>query len=132
MVRCECFDGGLLTILDPGVAQGVDALRLVLSDDHVADRRARHEIEDSIGISSLSLLVAAALDTFVALHLSVKGLAGVDVHGLVEDDRLLGDRELDTRERKARSRTATKVSLSGICTALRTIAILATAKCSCR
>lgn len=124
--------GSSLTILNPGVAQSVDTLRLVLANDDIADSGSRQEVKDGIGVSSLGLLVAAALNTLVALHLPVECLAGVDVHGLVEDDRLLGDGELDTREGEARSRTATEVALRGISTTLRTIAVLATAKGSCR
>lgn len=111
----------------------MDALRLVLTDNDVLDGGSRHKIEDSISISSLSLLVAAALYTLVTLHLPVKGLPRVDVHGLVEHDGLLSNREFDTREREARWWSSAEVALSGICTALRSIAllVLATSQCSC-
>jgi hypothetical protein len=106
----------------------------VLSNDDVPDGGSRQEIEHSIGIGSLSLLVAAALHTLVTLHLSIERLTGVDVHGLVEHNSLLGDRELDTREREARCWSTTEITLCGIGTTLRPIAllVLAATKCSCR
>jgi len=72
----------------------VNAFRLVLSDDHVSDRGTRQQVEYGVGIGTLSLLVAAALNTLVALHLTVEDLTGLDVHGLIEDNSLLGYGEL--------------------------------------
>ena len=72
----------------------MNAFRLVLSDDHVSDRGTRQQVEYGVGIGTLSLLVAAALNTLVALHLTVEDLTGLDVHGLIEDNSLLGYGEL--------------------------------------
>lgn len=112
----------------------MDALRLVLANDDVLDCGARHEVEDGIGVSPLSLLVAAALDALIALHLSVESLTRVDVHGFVEHDRLLGNRELNTREWEAWCWATTKIALCSVGTTLGAIAllVLAATKSSCR
>ena len=111
----------------------MDAFGLVLADDDVPDGSSGQKVEDSIGVGSFGLFVATAFDTFVALHLSVEGLAGEDVHGLVENDRLFGDRKLNAREGEAWCWTSTKVTLCGVCTSLGTIAllVLAAAQCCC-
>ncbi len=125
MLAESMFTGGIeLTILDPGITQCVDTLRLVLANDDIPDGSPRHKVEDSIGIGSLSLLVTAAFDTLVALHLPIKGLTRVDVHGLIEDNSLLRDWELNTRKGETRCWAATKIALCGISRTLSTIALL--------
>ena len=121
-----------LTILNPGVTECVNTFGLMLADDDVPDGGSRQKVEYGVGISSLSLLVAAALHALVTLHLPVEDLTGVDVHGLVEDDSLLGDWELNTREREAWCWASTKIALRSISTTLGTITLLAATKCSCR
>jgi hypothetical protein len=91
---------GLLTILDPGVSKSMDSLGLVLSNDHIPDRAAREQVEHSIGIRSLGLLVAAPLNTLISLHLTVEDLSWLDVHSLIEYNCFFGYRELQHGKRE--------------------------------
>jgi len=90
-----------ITILYPSIAQRMDTLGLVLANDDIPDSRTRQKVEDSVGISALGLLVAAALRTLVTLHLSIEDLARLDIHGLIEHHSLLGDWEFQHREGKS-------------------------------
>lgn len=83
----------MLTVLHPGISESVDSFRLVLSNDHIAYRAARQQIEDRICVGTLGLFVAAALDSFVSLHLSIENLSWLNVHGLVEHNSLFRNGE---------------------------------------
>jgi hypothetical protein len=113
-----------LTILNPGITKCVDALRLMLANDDVLNGRSTHKVKDGVRVSSFGLLVAAAFDTLITLHLSIKDLTRIDVHGLVEHNSLLGDWKLDTRERETWWWSPTQICLSSISSTLRSITLL--------
>jgi hypothetical protein len=77
------------------------------------------------------LLITTPLDPLIPLHLPVEYLAGLDVHGCIKHDGLLGDGEFENREGEARRWTAAEVALCGVCGALRSVAGLA-AEEACR
>lgn len=102
------------TILDPSVTKSVNALRLIFSDNAVAESRARKKVEDSIGVGALSLLVAEALRPRVPLHLAVESLPGADVDGIVGDDVTLGHGESGDREGESVRRAGRQVGLGRV------------------
>jgi hypothetical protein len=102
----------------------VNALCLVLSDDDVSDGGSWQQVEDSIRVSALSLLIAAAFGTLVTLHPAIKDLSRHDVLGILEDHCLLCHRELCDGEREARGWPLAKVSLSSVTITLTAITSL--------
>lgn len=108
----------------------MDALCLVLSDDDVSDGGSWQQVEDSIRVSALSLLIAAAFGTLVTLHPAIKDLSRHDVLGILEDHCLLRHRELCDGEREARRWPLAKVSLGSITVTLTAITGLGLAWCN--
>jgi len=114
------------TILNPSVTQSMDALRLMLSNDHVPDCASWKKIEDCIRICTLSLLVAASLGSLVSLHSTVENLAGHDVHGILENDSLGCDWECGDWEWESRRRASCEIALGSICVSLSSISLALT------
>lgn len=125
------IEAGILTILNPGVSQGMNSLRLMLPNDHIPDCATREQVEHCICICSFSLLVAAPLDTLISLHLTVVDLSWLDVHCLVEYNCFFGYREFQNWKWESWERSTSKVSLSRIDTTLRAVTLLSP-HCCCR
>jgi hypothetical protein len=92
----------------------MNTLRLILSNNAVAQSRAKKKIEHSISVSALGLLVAEARWSRVPLHLAVKGGSSWDVDGIVSDNITLCHRESRHGERESMRRTGRQVGLGSI------------------
>jgi hypothetical protein len=104
----------LLTVLNPSVTEGMDTLRLMLSNDDITNRRTRKQIEHSIRIRAFGLLIATALWPFIPLHTAIERRSGRNVERLVQNDSLLGYGELCDGEGEARSRSLEEICLRGV------------------
>jgi hypothetical protein len=96
----------------------MDTLSLVLSYDNVSNSCARHQVENSISIRTLCLLIAASLWTLIALHLSVKHLTGHDVFGILEDYCLFGNGKLGDGEWEPWWWSLAEIALGSVCVTL--------------
>lgn len=111
--RCMTWNEQL-TILNPGIAKSVHALRLVFSNDAVAKGGAWKKVEDSIGIRALSLFIAEARGSRVPLHLAIEGRSSCDIDGIVGDDISLCNRECSDGEGKSVGRSGREISLGSV------------------
>jgi hypothetical protein len=102
------------TILNPSITKSVHTLRLILSNDAVAQSGARKKVEDGISVSALSLLVTEACGSRVSLHLAIESSSSWDVDGVVGDNITLCHRESRHGERESMRWTGRKVSLGSI------------------
>lgn len=99
----------------------MNPLSLMFPNDNIPNSGTRHEIEHSISISALRLLITASLRSFIALHLAVKHLTRHDILGIFEDDCFFGDRELGDGEGEAWWWSLAEIALGCICVALCTV-----------
>lgn len=103
-----------LTVLNPSITKSVDSLRLILSNDTVAQSGARKKVEDGISVGALSLFIAEARGSRVPLHLAVESSSSWDVDGVVGDNIALCHRESGHRERESMRRTGREIGLGSI------------------
>jgi hypothetical protein len=103
-----------LTILNPSITKSVNTLRLILSNDAVAQSRTRKKIEDGISVSALSLFVAETRGSRVSLHLAIESSSSWNVDGVVGDNIALCHGESGHREGESMRRTGGEVSLGSI------------------
>jgi hypothetical protein len=107
----------------------VDALRLVLSDDAVAESGARKKVEDSISVGALSLLVAEAFRSRIPLHPAVKSGTGRDIDSIITNDVALCDRKGSDWERESVRRTSGQVCLGCVWVAFDLVLTLVDSNC---
>jgi len=103
-----------LTILNPSITKSMHTLRLILSNDAIAQRRPRKKVKHSISISTLGLFVAEARGSRVPLHLAIEGSSRLDIDSVVGDNIALCHGESRHREGESMRRTGRQISLGSV------------------